>query len=271
MVETETLHDTTDGPVRHWALISGGHDSLVAGHIAMEQGPATAVLHLDTNTGIEANKEYIFELCEEFNWPLRIEQAPKTLTAFAKEYGFPGPRGHAWAYRWFKERQLRTIARETDGKPHFWAGVRKDESENRMEYINQTGVVEEAEQWIWHKPLAYFEKEQCEAYIDAYGLPRNPVVANIHRSGECYCGAYATRDEELIDLEANYPRHFEWIKEVEEEVIEDRGDGDKLSYWGHGTMNTSDVVHLKQRENTDMMLCRDCRVDNQNSAGDTDW
>lgn len=255
----------------HYALFSGGHDSLVSSHIAMEKGPATEVLHLDTNTGIPQNLEHIEYVCGEYGWPLQIVESPKTLKEFAKEWGFPGPGWHHIAYRWFKERQLEQVASEADGKPHFWAGVRKDESDNRLKAINKTGVVEPADQWIWHKPLAYMTKDRCEEYIDKNSLPRNPVVENIHRSGECYCGAYATRDEELIDLQVHYPEHYEWLKEVEDEVIAERGEDDPRAYWANGSMSPPDVTALKRMRGKTGLLCSDCRAAMHDPASKADW
>lgn len=254
---------------RHYALFSGGHDSLVSTHIAMESGPCTEVLHLDTNTGLPENQEYVEEVCEEFGWPLRVEESPMTLEEFSKEYGFPGPGVHSWAYRYFKERQLGRVATETDSKPNFWTGVRKDESTVRMENVSESGVVEAADRWIWRKPIAYFSGERCEAYIEEHGLPRNPVVENIHRSGECYCGAFAGRDEELIDLMAHYPDHADWLLEVEEAVKEEfEGDPD-YCYWGHGGQSSLELQMLRdeQERDPDAVLCRDCRRD----AMESDW
>lgn len=253
---------------KHYALFSGGHDSLVSSHIAIENGPADEVLHLDTTTGIPENLEFIEDVCDEFRWPLRVEEAPMTLKEFAEKWGFPGPRAHSWAYRWFKERQLERVAAEHNHKPHYWAGVRKDESGNRMEYITQSGIVEPADQWTWHKPIAYIPEERRDEYIAENALPTNPVVEDIHRSGECYCGAFATRDEELIDLQANYPDHFEWLKELEDDIIDARGADDPLSYWANGSMSVPDVVALREERQEAGLLCSDCRIAHHNSAAD---
>lgn len=277
--ETETTYDTTPGPgqVKHWALFSGGHDSLVATHHLMEELEKTeAVLHLDTRTGLDENEQFVIDTCEEFGWPLRIEQAPITLREFALElgsddpYGFPGPRVHQWVYSYLKERQLETISGETNGKPHYWTGVRRDESGRRLKHV--TEEVEEKSRWVWHAPLADWTNEEMEEYLDEHDLPRNPVVSDIHRSGECFCGAFAVRDEELLDLQAEYPKHFDWIKEIESEAIEVLGADDRKAYWGHGKLSDSELTHLKSlREPEDMMLCRDCRMENQQPGSDTDW
>lgn len=292
-METETVYDTTEGEISDWVLFSGGHDSLITTHICMEgtsppnefpeihrDRKTEAVLHIDTRTGIQENQDFVIDVCEENGWPLRIEQSPITLKEYALEiaseepFGFPTPRSHVIIYSYLKQEPLRTVATESDGKPHYWTGVRKHESDNRM--ANVTEAVEEVGQWYWHAPLKDWRDEDMDAYLSEFDLPRNPVVEVIHRSGECFCGAYSSRDEDLIDLQAHYPEHFEWIRDVEQEVIEELGEDNPRAYWTHGKLSDSDLAHLKSIRDVeemvdDMMLCRDCRMMNQNSASDTDW
>lgn len=276
-MDTETTYSTVEGDAKDWVLFSGGHDSLVSTHYLMQNGYTDAVLHLDTTTGIPENQDFVVETCREYEWPLRIERTEVTLRKWAlelgsddKQYGFPGAAFHPHMYHRLKERQLETIASETEGKPHYWTGVRRGESDRRMR--TTTDAIDETEQWYWHAPIRNWTEERMREYLDANDIERNPVVDAIHRSGECYCGAFAQRDEELIDLEANYPEHYKWLKSLEKDVIGELGPDNPRAYWGHGNLSESDLTHLKTlREPEDMMLCRDCRVENQNPASDVDW
>lgn len=271
----ETTYDTTEGEIRDWVLFSGGHDSLVCAHYLMENGYTDAVLHLDTNTGIPENEEFVIEVCEEYGWPLRIEQAPCTLREFALEmgdddrlYGLPVPSTHIIAYSVLKERSLESVAVQSDVKPVYWTGVRRNESDRRM------NVIEEAEKedssWVWKAPIRNWTNDRMEEYLDEHEIPRNPVVQKIHRSGECFCGAFANRDEDFIDLEAHYPDHYEWILEVEEEVREtiDQED-DPRAWWGN--VRGDDLVYLKNEYDVEreLVLCRDCKMEAADSA--LDW
>lgn len=274
---TSTVHDSTNGPIRDWALFSGGHDSLASTHYCMEEGETEAVLHLDTTTGIPENQDFVIETCEEFDWPLRIERAPITLRDFALRIGedddpmgFPGPGFHRLAYIYLKERSLQSIAYESDFKPHYWTGVREDESQRRM----KVGIEhrKEIEKWIWFAPLMKWTDEDLDWYFAHYDLPENSVVEAIHRSGECFCGAFGHRDEELIDLQANYPEHYEYIRSMEQDVIDALGPESDRAYWAHGKLSKSDITHLKSlRNETDMMLCMDCRNQNQQEASEVNW
>jgi len=260
-----------------FALFSGGHDSLVSTHYLMENEYCEKVLHLDTNTGIPKNEEFVVEVCEEYGWPLRIEESPYTLLEIATElgendegFGFPGPSFHSVMYRCLKERQLQRIATEHDEPPHYWTGVRKGESERRMKTV--TDAVKEEDRWTWHAPIRNWTKERCEDYIEEWNIPRNSVVENIHRSGECYCGCYANRDEELIELQAHYPEHYEWLMDVEQQVREEIGTERERAYWGHDSISGSDFLHLRHKYDPedDMTLCRDCEQETYNSAKDWD-
>lgn len=250
--------------IQHYALFSGGHDSLASVHYAMEQDSTSAVLHLDTGTGIDENLEFVRNTCAEFEWPLRIIETPEDYEEFVKQVGFPGPGVHHWAYQRLKERQLVTVASEGSAAKHYWTGIRASESQRRMEFHDDPVDRERRERWVWVNPIHAWSDEDVEEYIDEYDLPRNPVVDLIHRSGECFCGAFAKRDEELVDLQANYPQHYEWLMDVEEEVREARGENETTSYWGHGEESSDQLQRLaKEYEELDMKLCRDCVPDVQ--------
>jgi 3'-phosphoadenosine 5'-phosphosulfate sulfotransferase (PAPS reductase)/FAD synthetase len=245
-------------PYDSFALFSGGHDSLVATHYCMKNDLAECVIHLDTNTGIDANEEFVRETCAKHDWPLEVYRARMTLAEFAKEWGFPKAGSHSWAYRYFKERPLARVSRDAVADtPKFYTGVRKDESTRRMENIEPE---QECKGWIWMAPIADWTKDECEQYIDEHDLRRNPVVSDIHRSGECYCGAYASRDIELIDLQANYEDHAEWLLEVEETVQEEIGREEDYCWWGTSGVSSErlqELVNTDDREDVPMM-CQDC-------------
>lgn len=257
-----------------YALFSGGHDSLVSTHYCMTTRRTEKVLHLDTGTGLEENEQFVIDVCEQYDWPLRIEEAPVSFKEFLLEYGdgepygFPGPALHLITYIMLKERSLQNLAAEHEGKPHYWTGVRADETQRRMETVGD-GETKEMSKWWWHSPISDWTEDDLDDYREEHDLPANPVVQNIHRSGECFCGAFAERDEELIDLQANYPDHFEWLMDLEQEVREELGEDHPRAYWANGSMSKPDVVALeKEYKHMKQVLCADCRRSLHNSAAD---
>ena len=239
------------------ALFSGGHDSLVSTHEAIENGHAEEVVHINTGIGIPETREYVHEVCDEFGWPLREVESEFDYETIVLENQFPGPAVHIIMYSKLKERALRIIARETDGKPHLYTGVRRDESERR--FRNLTDPVQEASQWVWHANVHAFNRFDVEDYIQDHGLPKSPVKQLYHHSGECLCGAFGNRTEELVLLEAHFPETAKRIKDLERRVQERHGKDDPRSYWAHGGMSSIDLrALLADNDETQMILCASC-------------
>ena len=224
---------TANGEKDRAVLFSGGDDSLALTHKAMEEGWADMVVHLETNTSIPANLDYVREVCEQYQWPLVIVSSPVSLETLAFRYGFPGPSAHTIAFNALKGRQLGYLYRRTNGGIKFFSGVRTDESDRRMRQINAevqyaTPDGSNFRGW-WVSPLIGRSNEWIHEYREEHELPRNPVAqSSLHRSGDCNCLAYGHRDEELIALEADWPNVAEWLKSVETRVQEYRGRVDYL-------------------------------------------
>jgi 3'-phosphoadenosine 5'-phosphosulfate sulfotransferase (PAPS reductase)/FAD synthetase len=264
---SDVLTDVEQLPTdaQHFALFSGGNDSIVSTHKAMQEYPIDFVVYLDTNSGLPANKEHAKDVCDRYGWDLLIAQSPVTLKEFAtgtesrQALGFPGPGIHSWAYQYFKERQLRAITTHVDAEPRFYAGVRTHESERRMNNVD--GQRDQAERWVWVNPIWNWRDSQVDDYRKKHDLPTNPVAEKIGRSGDCYCGAFANRDAELVELEAHYPEHAEWIKEIEQEVQEEIGTDEDYCFWGFGDMSTSELRGLMaESDDAQMPLCSSCDV-----------
>jgi len=238
-----------------YALFSGGHDSLVSTHKAMQEGDADTVAHIDTGIGIPATQEFVEKTCETHGWDLEIVSSDFEFEDIVVENQFPGPAVHIIMYSKLKERALRKLARRHDGKPTFITGVRRDESERRFRNVDPEM---EASSWVWKANIQDFSKRDVEAYIDKNGLKRSPVKQKYHHSGECLCGAFGNRTEELTLLEAHYPETANRIKELEERVQEKHGN-DPRSYWAHGNMDEKQLrALLADNDESQMMLCASC-------------
>jgi len=126
---------------------------------------------------------------------------------------------------------------------------------------NVDGDTQEADRWTWVRPIWNWRDERVDDYRDKHDLPHNPVDKKIGRSGDCYCGAYANRSTELVELEAHYPEHADWIKEIEQEAQEQFGTDADTSYWGFANMSEKDLrAVMAQNDDSQMMLCSSCDV-----------
>jgi len=251
---TTALQESLD-----FALFSGGHDSLVATHKAMNSGVADCVVHIDTGIGIPQTKEFIRETVDRFEWPFVSVTSDFSYKQIVKENQFPGAAVHIIMYSKLKERALRHIPRQCEDKPHFYTGVRKFESDARFREVTPE---QEAQQWVWHAPIHDFTQGDVESYIDTHGLERSPVKQKYHHSGECLCGAFGNRTEELTVLEAHFPETAERIKDLEQSVQDKHGSDDPRSYWAHGGMSSNALRSLlADNDESQMMLCRSCEAE----------
>lgn len=247
----------TQSETGHYALFSGGHDSLVSADKSMTAGYTDTVLHIDTGIGIPDTREYVERVCEEQGWPLEVVSSDFEFEDIVREYGFPGPGVHIIMYSKLKERALRKVARWHEDKPHFYTGVRRAESERR--FRNLEDEVNEAQQWVWHAPILHHSQDDVDGWIESTNLPRSPVKETYHHSGECLCGAFGNRQEELVLLEAHYPEVADRIKSLEAELREERGQDDPRAYWAHGGLSDQELRGLlAEYDDNQMLLCADC-------------
>lgn len=242
-----------------FCLLSGGKDSVVATHVTMRAATlhmqkVPIVVYLDTGTGLEEQRDYVERVCDRFGWQLWTLRTHEDYEDLVREHGFPGPGQHGTMYNRLKRRQLeRLAARVKDA--HYYTGVRASESLNRME--NMGRVQEEGEgKWTWHAPIYGWEDKQVWEYIERHDIPRNPQWSTGGRAADCFCGAYASR-EELIGLMADYPKKAEWIEGLEEEL--DRDDKKGLWGWG-GSDETALRAAMAEKDEAQMTLCSTCSL-----------
>lgn len=234
-----------------FALFSGGHDSVVSTHLAAQHVSFTAVVHINTGIGIEETREYVRETCWRQGWPLLELRAPAGLyEKRCREFGMPGgPIQHGIMYQLLKDDSLRQLVREHSrfrgDKVGLVTGARKQESDRRMR-VHPEPIRRERGQ-LWINPILDWSSAQVSAYMEQVGLPRNPVVDNLHRSGECLCGALAD-PQELDWIGFWYPDIAAYIRALEHECFKNN-----LPYrWG---TKPSQPIEPQQPM---LPLCQDC-------------
>jgi len=253
-VDPQTVIDgaiAEHNPARVFALFSGGHDSVTSTHIAAQHPSFSGVAHVNTGIGIEETREYVRQVCRDQGWPLIELHAPEGLyEQRCRAYGMPGgPIQHGIMYQLLKDDQIRQLVRDhkrfKGDRVGLVTGARKAESERRMrvhpEYVRR----ERAQLWI--NPILDWTKSDVHDYMERVGLPRNPVVDKLHRSGECLCGALAD-PQELDWIAFWYPDVAARIRSLEQDCF-----SRQLPYnWGTKTSQPFD-------ENQPMLpLCQDC-------------
>jgi 3'-phosphoadenosine 5'-phosphosulfate sulfotransferase (PAPS reductase)/FAD synthetase len=202
-------------PRARFALFSGGHELSAA--------------HIRTGTGIPQTTEYVQQTCAAQGWALKVYEPPVRYEEIVLEYGFPGPGQHGLMYQRLKERCLRMLVREHkevfSDRIMLVTGVRSEESVRRMRHVER--IQREGAQ-VWAADIWNWSKLDCNRFIAAHALPRNPVVDMLHMSGECLCGAFA-RPGEISEIEMWFPDHAAWLHDLEDRV---RAVGLRGCVWG---------------------------------------
>ena len=207
-----------------YAGFSGGHDSLVAGHTASKHPLFKGVVHVNTGIGVEETRHFVRETAKTLGWPLFEFFARKhsfqNYPRIIKKFGFPGKNefGHRLMYTRLKERPLRVFANRVktfrNERICLVTGAREEESTRRMGNMD---VVAYQRGFVWANAIHRVKKCERERYISKNGLPCNPVVQKLCKSGECLCGAFAVKGE-LDELSFWYPKTAAYIRKLEKMV-----------------------------------------------------
>lgn len=199
-------------PVRIFAGISGGNDSLALAHWMMKNVPGCELFHIDTGIGLKATRQHLDDACARHGWPLTIirakEDCGQDYDELVRKWGFPGPYGHRLMYQRLKERGVRLLVKRAKTKVRdkvlLATGIREDESLIRMGYkdreINRTGAQ------VWCNPIYWWSRAERDEYLMLNQIVRNPVSEAIGISGECLCGAFA------------HPGELEKVRKVDPDV-----------------------------------------------------
>lgn len=184
--------------------MSGGDGSLSATHWAMNNIPDCQVAHMVTGIGIARTRDFVRDTCAREGWPLTEiranEDCGQVYEEIVLEHGFPGPGSHNLMYRRLKERCIEELVRRQKShrldKVALFTGICHDDSQRRSGYGGAEITFKGAQMWVNH--IYWAGGSWTEHYLNANAVPRNPVAHELGMSGECLCGAFASRGELAI-------------------------------------------------------------------------
>lgn len=249
-----------------WACFSGGHDSLVSTYITSKHRFFKGVLHLDTGIGLPQTQKYVIDVCDRYGWDLKIYRANENLKKgeipnyqFYEElvmrFGFPNANSHQIMYQRLKGYSVDRFRRDQKAAGRwataFTTGIRWQESRRREKYQGEYFVKKSGKN-IMICPILNFSDQDREDFIREHGLPKNPIYKYYCKSGECLCGAYASR-QELLDIEKISPETYDRLMNIESHVR-------KKFAWGWGErIPKSKNNSVTKNSVTKKMLCYSCQ------------
>lgn len=185
---------------KFYALYSGGKDSTVMASVLQEAGMLESCVSFDTGISAPDWMEFVVKSCADRGWPLEIYKTPASYDDLVMKYGFPGPGMHGQFMNYLKGRCVREFNKVHRGAC-LASGVRKGESLRRWRNTKQWSMMEGVPVYA---PIYDWTTEQTWAYFNSKGFERSPAYATLCISGDCLCGAYATKGEREI-IGAVYP------------------------------------------------------------------
>lgn len=258
------------------ALTSFGHDSLTAAHLAYQSRlDLDGVVHVNTGIGVPETrafgKQRVRELGLDYYEVGSDYRLPSEEYAYRIwRFGFPGPAVHKWEYLNLKEKPLERWlnAHYPDRELTLVSGVRRHESDSRMENVDESGQ----QTYLGAttiSPLVEFTGLDVTRYRSALDLPSNPVVDALEMSGECLCGAHASRGERRM-IRLFYPEVHRYLCCLEAKVsaVSYTDDGPDRAYarWGHGRLQEREQKAMD--DDAQRLLCESCEARDECGGGE---
>lgn len=169
------------------AAFSGGDDSIVSTHWAMDRFEDAVVMIGDTEIGLQRTRDHQAACVERFGWQCervapKPEGPPKgwcdrdsepwvdgktSYEEFVLNFGFPGNGQHGRMYQRLKQRSFRKIkpilgSRKRGSRILVVSGIRHDESAIRAGY-KRAFQEEPKECFVWMNPFYWCSVSEFEA------------------------------------------------------------------------------------------------------------
>jgi len=192
---------------------SGGRDSLVVLHQAIQEDPNIPVVFVDTTITLPESLEYIKWLADEWGLNLHIYKPRHDFWWWLERKKIWPTKNMRWCLTKLKEQPFRQARRDLnlDG---YITGLRRKESLRRHAWAKKS----------WHKisrywlinPILDWSHEDVRRYIKKHNLPINPCY-KLYGWSECWYCPYMGKAT-AIKIYTRHPEFAEKIMEYEKRI-----------------------------------------------------
>lgn len=203
-----------------WALYSGGKDSTAVVQWLMDNDLLAGIVTIDTGMSTPDWRPFIEKSCQQWGQIPEVYKTTANYDDLVLKYGFPGPAKHGMFMNYLKGRAIRQFKKVHPGAV-LASGVRSAESQRRFRNTKEWGLFEGVRVWA---PLYNWETWRVWEFFKSRGHRRSPAYETLCMSGDCLCGAYATKLERAA-IKAFYPETFERIERLEKRTGKEWGWG----------------------------------------------
>lgn len=196
--------------MKYWSLFSGGKDSTACAQYLSERGELAGVVSFQTGISTPDWFPFIEKTVNERRWDLAVYKTPADYDSLVLKFGLPGPALHGMFMNYLKGRCVRLFKKTHKGEL-LASGVRSAESSRRFINTRQWSLFEGVKVFA---PIFDWDTPTVWEYIRKRNFERSPVYQSLCLSGDCLCGAYATKMERAA-IGAFYPEVSDRITRLE--------------------------------------------------------
>lgn len=204
-----------------FVLFSGGKDSLCTLAYTKEVVERYNIkcelkaIHINTGISVPEIEDYIRNICRQLGVELVVLKPEKSFEEFVKEHGLPSPK-RRWCCEYLKIRPLWLYITKVEGEKILVDGVRGEESTRRL--FGRAVITWFDKLCLFPcptvSPIFYWSDKEVESFIRSRRLPINPAYNILNSSGECICGAFATKSM-FLKIKKHYPELFQRLVNIE--------------------------------------------------------
>ncbi len=206
--------------MKFFALYSGGKDSTATVQYLQERDQLAGVVSIDTGISTPDWLPHVEKTANERNWNLEVFKTPASYDALVLTYGLPGPGKHGMFMNYLKGRCIRLFKKKYHDA-QLASGVRNQESARRAIGTKEWSLFEGVKVWA---PIFDWDTPRVWRYVREHGYERSPAYQVLCVSGDCLCGAFATKLERAA-IRAFYPCVSERLENLEKQTGKEWGWG----------------------------------------------